>query len=90
MSSFYAITTNYCLGNSVSLCAEHSRSVRLLHPFCITHCNCYLHGFVQRGRHPKLHLTYDTFSPIYVSGDVVFPLLHECVASSHTVPSFLA
>jgi hypothetical protein len=30
----------------------------------------YLHGFVQRGGHPKLHLfTYDTSSPIYVSGD---------------------
>jgi len=49
--------------------ALNTLSVRLLHLFCITHCNCYLHGFVQRGN-PKLHLlTYDTSSPIYVSGD---------------------
>ena len=45
-------------------------SVRLLHPFCITHCNCYLHCFVKRGGHPKPHLlTYEASSPIYVSSD---------------------
>jgi hypothetical protein len=70
VSSFSAIEKHNSLGIRIPFCAKHPFGVSLLCSFGTTYCDCYLHGFIKEGDHPKPDLLpYNAFQPTNICGN---------------------